>query len=244
MTRRIRSLIAASVATGVVLVLAGPAAAHIEPDLSAVPAGAKATVAFNVEHGCDESPTTKIEMKLPFQITDAKPVDKAGWTGSVKGDVLTFSGGSEPAHEPTSFSITFTPPTDAVGAKLSFPIIQTCAEGSVSWLGSDESDEHPAPVVTVGKVGTTATTAPADDDDEGGDEAPAVTTTTAAGSTTTTAATTEDEVTTTTKVAGSSAASSKQDDSSNTGVIVAGVVAAVVVIGGGSILALRMRKSE
>lgn len=218
--------IAATLAAGFVLATAGTAAAHIEPDFSAVPAGAKATITFNVEHGCAESPTTKLEVKVPAEVTDAQAVNRAGWTGSTAGGVVTLTGGPAPAHEAFTFAITFTAP-DKEGAVLRFPIIQTCQEGHTDWIATSESDEHPAPVVTVGKADATPTTAPA------GDEAETTVTTEA-----------KPASTTTTTLGTATTSTSDNKDDSNGPVIIAGIVAAVVVLGGGSILALRMRKAS
>ncbi|MCU1354947.1 MAG: hypothetical protein JWM89_365 [Acidimicrobiales bacterium] len=213
--------IAATLAAGFVLATAGTAAAHIEPDFSAVPAGAKATITFNVEHGCAESPTTKLEVKVPAEVTDAQAVDQAGWTGSTAAGVVTLTGGPAPAHEAFTFAITFTAP-DKEGTVLRFPIIQTCQEGHTDWISTSESDDHPAPVLTVGKAGATPTTAPAEAETTVTTEAKAASTTTTTRTTTT----------------------PNSKDDSNAPVIISGIVAAVVVLGGGAILAVRMRKAS
>src|SRR3954447_18162753 len=116
-----RALATATAATAALLVAtAGIAAAHIDPDFSQVPAGEKATVTFTVEHGCGESPTTKLEIKVPASVTDAAAVTKADWTSATSGDVVTITGGPLDAHTEDTFAIAFTAPSK-VGEKLSFP---------------------------------------------------------------------------------------------------------------------------
>ena len=221
MRHLLRTSAASALVAGIVALVVAPAAAHIEPDVAAIPAGGKATVVFTVEHGCDESPTTKLEIEVPASITDAAAVKKAGWTGATKGKVVTFAGGSQPAHIETTFSLTFTTPKTE-GATLVFPIIQTCKAGETDWISTSEADEHPAPKVTVGPAGATPTTAPADDDD---DEEAAATTTTSA-------------------VADDQLPSTDDGSDSNTVVVLAGVGSALFVLVGGTIASIRMKKSN
>jgi hypothetical protein len=213
-----RTLALTTLTAGFVLATPLAADAHIEPDVSAVPAGAPAAVAFNLEHGCDDSPTTKLELQVPASVTDAQPVAKDGWTGSVTDNVVTFTGGSQPAHEETTFSITFTAPAE--GTELRFPIVQTCVAGEIAWLDASEDDEHPAPVVLVGPAGESPSTeAPhADDDDDGATTTVAVTTT--------------------------ASDASQSDDDSNAGLVVGGVIVVAVVVGGAGLLVARSRRSS
>ena len=62
------------------LAIAGVASAHIDPDPTEAQAGSRLTVGFTVEHGCDGSPTTQLDMRLPDGVTDAlpEPVDGMG----------------------------------------------------------------------------------------------------------------------------------------------------------------------
>jgi len=205
--RRLLPLAGLTAAT-LVLACAGIASAHVEPDVSAIPAGKAATVAFNVEHGCKDQPTTKIEIQVPASITDAKPVQRTGWQASTAGRVVTFEGGSQPPHEPTSFSITFTAP-DTDGAELKFPVIQTCEKIHTDWIDPAETDEHPVPVVAIGPAGSPPST-PAPDDDE------------------------HEMMTTTTVGTSGPAAETKSgsDDGDSNAPIVIGAVVVILVIGG------------
>ena len=113
-------------------VLAGAASAHVEPKPAAAEAGTTTTIQFNVEHGCDGSPTTKVEIKVPQQVTDVAAVDKPGWSGTVAGQVVTYTGGSQDAQTATDFGVKVTLP--ASPAKLEFPVVQTCEKGSIDWI--------------------------------------------------------------------------------------------------------------
>lgn len=162
MTRRF--VIASAAASVGLLAFAGSASAHIEPDPSEAQAGSTLTVGFTVQHGCDDSPTVQIEMRLPEGVTDAvaEPID--GWTESVDDEgVAMFEGGSLPADEAGTFEITMTlPPTP--DTTIYFPFVQRCEVGETRWIAlpddsGDEPDE-PAPALDlVGPVVTT--TAPA-----------------------------------------------------------------------------------
>ena len=155
-------------ATVAVLVIgAGVASAHIDPDPAAVEAGTSATVGFGVEHGCEESPTIALDIELPEELTDAEPVAKPGWEATIEGRVLTFSGGPLDADTPDTFSITFTAPTTP--GTLLFPTVQKCTEGEIAWIAvaaeGEPEPEHPAPqlLVTAGPP-TSEDLAPPDDE--------------------------------------------------------------------------------
>ena len=146
-TRRV--LTVTLVAAGTVALLAGTAAAHIEPDPASVKPGKTATVAFGVEHGCDDSPTTGLEFKIPKGAKKVEAVDKDGWETSVTKKTVTFDGGSLPSEQPDEFSIKFTAPSKKTD--LTWKVVQTCEAGVTRWIEKSEDDEHPAPVVVVGK---------------------------------------------------------------------------------------------
>ena len=232
MMRRIVAATAAA-ATGTLLVPAGIASAHIDPDPVAIEAGKPATVAFNVEHGCNGSPTTSLAFKLPSDVTDAKPVTKAGWTGTVASGVLTFSGGSLGATTQDTFSISFTAP--ATAELIRFPVVQTCAVGLTNWLdvpvaGQPEPD-HPAPTITVtaGPPTSAELTPPTD--------GPDVESSTPAAPTAATAITATTAVASTTTVAAPST-------SKGAGKVVAIVAVAIVVIGVIGVIAARKRAAS
>lgn len=246
-TKRIfrRSVGAALATSGAALVLgAGIASAHIEPDPPAVQAGTVATVSFAVEHGCNGSNTTQLELKVPAGITNAKAVDKSGWTTAASPGTVTFTGGNLDASTPADFSITFTAP--ATAGVIHFPIVQTCAVGETAWIeiaadGAPEPD-HPAPAVLVTEgPPTSAQLAPPPAD--GADATPSTGDSTVL---TTGGATAIPATTAITATSATSAAASGSGDgsSSNTGVIVGIAIGAVVVIGGALLLANRRKGSS
>jgi uncharacterized protein YcnI len=191
------------------------AAAHTETDFVAVPAGSTATVTFEPEHGCGDSPT--IDMKVQSPVAGATAVERDGWTAASTPNadgttVLEWSGGSQPADEAGEFQVRF-PVPDAVGTLLVFPAVQTCENGEQeAWIETGANAESPAPQLLVLAAGSapaaTLDDVPADaagrdllaaalegdaDDDAAGGAAPAtsaVTTTGAAPSTTAAATTT------------------------------------------------------
>ena len=216
-----------------VMIGVGIAAAHIESDPAAVAAGSAATVGFNVEHGCDGSNTTELQIKIPDGITDAKPVDLAGWTAATAQGTVTFSGGNLDAETPETFSITFTAP--ATPGTIYFPIVQTCAVGEIAWIEIPAADaaepDHPAPAVLVTDgPPTAADLAPHDDEAATADDG------TVAPDATTDATTAATSIST-------AAAPATDDDSSNTGLIIGIIAGVVVVLGGAAVVAAKRKKS-
>ena len=217
------ALVTAATTVTVVLFAGGIASAHIEPDPIALQAGTAATVAFNVEHGCDGSPTTSMKFEIPDGITDAAGVAKDGWTATVTGNTLEFAGGPLAPDQADHFDISFTAP--ATAGSISFPVIQTCEEGELAWIepvveGAEEP-ERPAPTIKITEGAPTAedlTPAPEEEESTEGTVADvvAVDATVPAGT---------------------------EDDSSNTGTIVlVAAIVVVVLVGGG--IALSRRNKE
>jgi periplasmic copper chaperone A len=208
----------ATVSAAVIFVTGGIASAHVDPDPIAMQAGTSGTVAFNVEHGCDGSPTTSMSFKVPDGVTDAVGVAKDGWTATLTGSTLEFKGGPLAADEEDHFDITFTAP--ATAGDISFPVIQTCEQGEIAWIepiveGAEEP-ENPAPTIKITAEAPTAeelTPAPEEEEATEG-----------------TVVATSDTVVTATS----------DDDSSNTGtIVVIVVIVAVVLVGGGVVMARR-----
>ena len=172
------------VASVALLGIAGPVAAHIDPDPTQAQAGSRVTVGFTVEHGCDGSPSTQLDMRLPEGVVDpvAEAVD--GWVGSVDtvdGDaIVTFVGGPLADDVEGTFEVTMTlPPTPET--TIYFPFVQRCDVGEIRWIGiptetGDELDE-PAPAMALtGPVATTSpTTVGPVPTDSAGTEAPSPT---------------------------------------------------------------------
>jgi periplasmic copper chaperone A len=207
----------------IAFVTSGIASAHVDPDPIAVQAGTTATVNFNVEHGCDGSPTNDMKFQIPAGVAGVAAVEKAGWTATVSGDTLEFNGGPLAADKQDSFGITFTAPTQP--GDIRFPVIQTCEQGNIAWIevaaeGAPEP-ENPAPTikVTAGPP-TSAELTPVPD----ATDAPAGTAVTSATAVTTTV-------------------TAPSKDSSNTGAIVAVVIGVAIVVVGGGVFLMRRNKA-
>lgn len=174
-----------------VLLLAGPASAHVTVTASDTDAGAYTVVTVSVPHGCDRSPTTEVAIKMPDGITEVTPTRNALYdlevVTSKLDDPIVAEDGDEitegvnqivytattplPDGQRDTFELSLQIPEDAAGQTLAFPTIQTCEEGSVAWTevaadGQTEDDlEHPAPAFEV-----TAATAAGDSDDGDSDD--------------------------------------------------------------------------
>jgi uncharacterized protein YcnI len=124
------------------------ASAHADADVIAVAAGEQVTINFRPDHGCGESPTTEVAVRVP--VAGATPGKVDGWTetSSADGDertVLEWTGGSLPTDQTGTFPVTFTAP-DKVGELLLFPAVQECADGEeLSWISGDPESDNPAP---------------------------------------------------------------------------------------------------
>lgn len=151
-----------TLAAGVVVVVAsgfGAAvvSAHADADVVAVAAGDEAVVRLRPNHGCGESPTVEVRVRAPLD--DAVAGDVEGWTASAKQDgdgntVLTWSGGELPADETGAFPVEFVVP-DTPGELLTFPAIQTCANGEeLAWIEGDPDGEYPVPRLLVLPAGS------------------------------------------------------------------------------------------
>ena len=136
----------------IALSLAAPASAHVTATPSTAAAGAYTVVTFSVGHGCEGSPTTKIEIQVPESVLSVTPsrnpfydVEK---TIEKLDEPVTDAHGNEvtertasivytastplPDGERDAFELSFQLP-DAEGETLSFPTIQTCQKGETSW---------------------------------------------------------------------------------------------------------------
>lgn len=163
-----RSLLVITAAT-VVLSVASPAWAHVDPDPEETQAGSELSVGFTVQHGCDGSPTIQLDMRLPDGVSGAEPEPPDGWTGSVESNVITFVGGPLPDDQELTFRVRMTfPPTP--DTTIYFPFVQRCEAGEIRWIdvpsdGSGTELDEPAPAMSlIGPVVTTTTTIPATTD--------------------------------------------------------------------------------
>jgi uncharacterized protein YcnI len=178
----------------VALALPAAAQAHVEADPSQAPAGASATLALHVGHGCKESPTTRLTLRLPAGSRAVRPLRTPGWGVSVRAlgggaAEITWTGGSLPSAETGEFRFRAALPGEA-GDTVYLKTVQRCASGSqTNWVelpGDDGLEpEVPAPSVklTDGAVRAPASHEAAGHADDGaGDAAPAAATATGGGS--------------------------------------------------------------
>lgn len=147
----VRAGLAPVAALALLVLAAGPAAAHTESSVVAVPAGGEATVTFAPTHGCDTAPSVEVSVRAPVAGAAATPVE--GWTESATpdddGTILKWTGGVLPADTTGAFPVTFTAP-DEPGRLLTFPALQVCEGGEeLAWISGDPHGDYPAPRLLV-----------------------------------------------------------------------------------------------
>lgn len=190
----------------IVLGTAGAASAHVSATATSTAANSYTTTTFSVPHGCDGSPTTKLEFQVPESVIEVTPTVNPNWKISKTTEPYTDPSASAdaegsahaedtpervtsitytaktplPADERDTFAFSFALPDGKAGDVVAFPVLQTCEEGSVEWNQEQQpgeaEPEHPAPSITL-------TAAEATDDD--GDPIAATPTAEAAAASTT-----------------------------------------------------------
>jgi uncharacterized protein YcnI len=186
---RLGALPAATAA--IALSLAAPAGAHVTATPSTAEAGAYTVVTFSVGHGCEGSPTTKIEIQVPESVLAVTPtrnpyyevektmVDLDEPVADAHGNEVTERVGSIvytadtplPEGQRDTFELSFQLP-DAEGEVLTFPTVQTCQEGETGWVevpaeGQDADElDSPAPAFEILPAGEDAHGAGDDSSDE------------------------------------------------------------------------------
>jgi periplasmic copper chaperone A len=242
-----RFVLTAAVTSMALLAVGGAASAHIDPDPAQAQAGSRLTVGFTVEHGCDGSPTVRLDMRLPEGVTDPVPEPLDGWDGSVDtvdGDtIVTFAGGSLADDVEGTFSVTMTLPP-VPGTTIYFPFVQRCDVDEIRWIGipaepGDELDE-PAPAMELtGPVTEPTETAPVT-------TAPVTTAPATTAPATTAPATTDPATTATTGTSEPvviAAAGDDTVDTGNTGTI-AFIASMAAVLGLGGFVVFRSRQAR
>ena len=243
MKKTVRALGALGAATGGLMLLAGPASAHVTPDKDEVAADSFSSVTLTVPHGCDESPTKQLTIEVPEALNEVTPQVHPGWDIEVETEdlpqpvddgeggeitermsevVFTAERGNELSpHFRDTFTLGFRAP-DAEGDYLFFKTVQTCVEGETPWIeeytGEGDEPEHPAPAMLI--------TAAAGDEHGGGE-----------------AAATDGEAT---EVDAEQAAATQEaedgDSDSSTGIAVAGLIAGLLGLAAGGLALVRSRK--
>ncbi len=145
-------------ATVLVLGLAGPASAHVEPTIEEAPAGGYATFGLVIPHGCDGEggDTVKVEVRMPEGVESATAGYLSGWDATVDESgpvVVTWEGGPLPHDQFQEFGVSVLMP-ETPGETVTFPTIQTCESGEeIAWIEETseggEEPEHPAPAIAL-----------------------------------------------------------------------------------------------
>jgi uncharacterized protein YcnI len=223
MLRRLPIL--AALAAAILLLLAGPAGAHVDLEPGEATAGSTTTLTFSFHHGKDGTATTGFEVLLPAGTSVVEIPAVAGWASELNETegVVTWSGGSSPDGVETRFPLVVTLP--ATPGEVLFKTIQTTEAGELAWIEEDDDGEgensSPAPrLMLVTDPNATTTTEPS--------------TATTAGVTT---STTDDDT-----LPGTTLEAAARDDGTTSAapwLIGSGVAAAVVVVAGGAVLKRR-----
>lgn len=148
-----RGVLVVAAVVVVSLGLAAPASAHVIVTPSTTAAGANALLEFSIGHGCGDSPTTRITIQMPQEITSVTPTRSALWTIEKKLEKLdpprVDAHGNKIVERVAAVTFsTRTPLPDGQrdvlelavqlpnteGATLVFPTIQTCVKGESAWI--------------------------------------------------------------------------------------------------------------
>src|ERR1700739_943559 len=127
--------------------LSGEALAHVSLESKTLQAGASFDATFRVAHGCADSPTVKLNIRIPNGVVAVEPQAKDGWSvisesgsldratvssGQSFSDgvkMVTWSGRLSP-HQAGMFTLEARLADDAVaGPKGIFPVFSQCEKG-------------------------------------------------------------------------------------------------------------------
>jgi copper(I)-binding protein len=116
-------------------------------------AGSPYLAAIGISHGCDGSPTTRVEVSLPAGSTQVRAIARPGWRSEAApdGSRVTWTG-SLPAKETAFFMVSLRLPEAPAGTVLAFPTVQTCEKGEARWVelpAGTARPASPAPLLTV-----------------------------------------------------------------------------------------------
>jgi uncharacterized protein YcnI len=150
--------------------VAAPASAHVSGTPSETAAGSFTVLTMSVPHGCEGSPTTRIEIQVPESVLSVTPTRNAFYDVEAKiekldepvsdahgnevtertGSIVYTANDPLPEGQRDTFELSFQVP-DAAGETLAFPTVQTCEKGETGWVevpaeGQDPEElEFPAP---------------------------------------------------------------------------------------------------
>jgi copper(I)-binding protein len=151
-----KSLISRPALGLVILSLTTPAFAHVVLVEKSAKPGATFTAQFHVGHGCGISPTTRLRIDLPAEVSGAKGKAIKDWTLKTEGRSLTWTGAKDAATT-ESFPVEMKLPAEE--GPLYFDVTQTCAVGESKWNERPNGDAkltHPAPMLMVTSKPTVA----------------------------------------------------------------------------------------
>ena len=141
-----RSLALGALLAALLLSLAAPAGAHVDVGPETAVAGSETTLTFSFRHGKDGSATTGLEVQLPAGATVLDVPAVVGWTSSVQGRTVAWTGGRVPDGTEARFPVVVRLPDEA-GVAL-FPTVQSTEAGELAWISPNEGegeDQQPAP---------------------------------------------------------------------------------------------------
>jgi periplasmic copper chaperone A len=125
-----------TIASLITLALSGASAfAHVALQQPQAEAGKPYEAVLHVSHGCGESATTAVAVRLPSGFESAKPRPKAGWTLTEQAGTVTWTATAKQAalgaHQAGDFILAGQAP--AKPQALWFKVLQTCEQGSLDW---------------------------------------------------------------------------------------------------------------
>jgi uncharacterized protein YcnI len=158
----------------ILLAAVGQASAHVTLEQREAVIGGPVKLTFRVPHGCGDSPTVKLRVRIPEGVIAVKPMPKAGWTldlvkrpykktyeyfhGAKLSEgvtEVTWSGNLPDAYYDEFVLSGFIAPDFKPGTLLYFPVVQDCEKGVHRWieiptLGHEGGHlEEPAPALTL-----------------------------------------------------------------------------------------------
>ena len=160
--KRPRLIAASSLGAVMLMVLAAPAQGVRIPEGGVVPPGSTFVIHFQVNEGCDGSPTDALEVTIPESVGNPIPEAMPGWVvetepaateGQESGDaeprisLVRWTGGPLEDGQFLEFGLRLRFP-DEPGAVLEFPVVQRCGELEQAWTGTAD-EEFPVPTVVL-----------------------------------------------------------------------------------------------
>ena len=161
-SKRPRLITAAALGAVMLLVLATPAQGVRIPEGGIVPSDSTFVIHFQVNEGCDGSPTDALEVTIPETVENPIPEAMPGWVvetetamtdGQATEDadprisLVRWTGGPLEDGQLLEFGLRLRFPDDP-GATLEFPVVQRCGPDlEQAWTGEDEA--FPVPTVVL-----------------------------------------------------------------------------------------------